>query len=439
MVATSILVLSVITTPCRATWVADFDSGVGGVVEAMVEYDGSLYAGGQFDSSPDSPVAFVSRWTDLDWEIVGVSLEAAGGVDDFVYDLAVYEGDLYVAGRFHYINSQEFNHIAKYDGTNWSSLDGGMNGDVIALAVYNGELYAGGVFTTAGEVSAHYIAKWNGASWSSVGDGLNERVWIMEVFDGKLYAGGVFTLAGNNPAERVASWDGTEWAPLGSGVDNYVHSMTVWNDQLVVGGRFTTAGENPAGRTALWDGGGWTPMGTLNDRPYSLHTYRGKVVAGGQFTIADGLPMSHVARWNGAGWEAMESGIDGPVSELITLGDDLIVGGRFSSASGLPAANIVRWVESPSDVGDSWTFGTAMVAYPNPVVSGALRLALPQASQGDGRLALFDVSGRTATVRDFSAGEAIEVDTSDLPAGVYSVVWSRVAQTPIVTKVVVTR
>jgi hypothetical protein len=72
------------------------------------------------------------------------------------------------------------NDIAKWDGTQWSALGSGTNGpSVTSLTVFddgNGPaLYAGGTFTTAGGVPANGIAKWNGSEWSTVGDGVNRR------------------------------------------------------------------------------------------------------------------------------------------------------------------------------------------------------------------------------------------------------------------------
>ncbi len=43
-----------------------------------------------------------------------------------------------------------------------------MNERVFALAMWGGNLYAGGAFTNAGGVTANCIAKWNGSTWEAL-------------------------------------------------------------------------------------------------------------------------------------------------------------------------------------------------------------------------------------------------------------------------------
>ena len=65
-----------------------------------------------------------------------------------------------------------------------------------------------GDFTFAGNVIANHIARWNGSQWSALGAGMNSRVFTLLVSGGGLYAGGDFTTAGGNPANYIAQWDG---------------------------------------------------------------------------------------------------------------------------------------------------------------------------------------------------------------------------------------
>jgi hypothetical protein len=59
---------------------------------------------------------------------------------------------------------------------NWDNrftLPNGMNNTPFAAAVSNtGDVYVGGFFTSAGGVAANYIARWNGTEWSSLGSGV---------------------------------------------------------------------------------------------------------------------------------------------------------------------------------------------------------------------------------------------------------------------------
>ena len=82
-----------------------------------------------------------------------------------------------------------------------------FNNDVYAITFdSSGDIYAGGFFSTAGGVSANRIAKWNGTQWSSLGGGMNSNVNPL-VFDSaeNLYVGGFFTISTNKNYPRFVS------------------------------------------------------------------------------------------------------------------------------------------------------------------------------------------------------------------------------------------
>src|SRR5690349_10553824 len=83
-------------------------------------------------------------------------------------------------------------HLAAAGDAQW--WDGfrteGMNDSVYALASYNGNVYAGGKFTTAGVVAATGIAQWDLTYLKAVGTGVNGTVNALVVWRGALYAGG---------------------------------------------------------------------------------------------------------------------------------------------------------------------------------------------------------------------------------------------------------
>jgi hypothetical protein len=63
---------------------------------------------------------------------------------------------LFAGGNFTTAGGVPVNHVAKWDGSNWSALDGGVSlesgtSNVVALAVYDSGSagpHAGGAFTT---------------------------------------------------------------------------------------------------------------------------------------------------------------------------------------------------------------------------------------------------------------------------------------------------
>ena len=113
-----------------------------------------------------------------------------------------------MAGQFTKVGNTPAACVAKWDGTNWSGLSTGLAGGdsggpiAYALAFTKGNLYVGGDFATAGGVSANGIAKWDGTNWSSLGSGISgviyqtgggPYVYSLLIAGNTLYAGGQFT------------------------------------------------------------------------------------------------------------------------------------------------------------------------------------------------------------------------------------------------------
>lgn len=295
---------------------------VNGGVWAMTLFDDgngpALYAGGDFGSSGDTIVSHIARWDGQAWQPVGE------GVNGIVRGAMVPFDDgsgpaLYVGGDFTMAGGRPAKSVARWDGREWSAVGGGMAGEdssIRTLAVFDDgsgpALYAGGGFTEAGGSPANHIAKWDGRQWSAVGDGTNGRVRTLAVFDNDLgpalYAGGDFTEASGAPAAHMARWDGREWSSLGDGLSDIARSIVGFDDglgdgpQLYVSGDFRSAGRLTANRVARWDGTQWHALADgMDDIVHALAVYddgRGaSLYAGGFFLRADGRPAYRVARW----------------------------------------------------------------------------------------------------------------------------------------------
>ena len=273
-----------------SSWSA-LGNGVDGTVYALGTFDDSsgegcsLYAGGDFRTAGETSAKFIARWDGSSWS----ALE--GGLSRNARALTVFDDELgggpalYVGGQFSEAGDLTVHGIARWDGAEWSSLGTGVGGEdpwVYALAVFddgNGggpSLFAGGEFTSAGGTDASHIARWDGTTWSSVGGGVDRDVHALAVFDDgsgsgpALYVGGEFITAGGGPASRIAKWDGETWSPVGTGVGGGsfagVDALVVFDDRsgdgpaLYAGGTFKTADGVTANRIAKWDGTAWTPL-----------------------------------------------------------------------------------------------------------------------------------------------------------------------------------
>jgi trimeric autotransporter adhesin len=252
--------------------------GVNNLVTAFAVFDDGagpdLYVGGSFTQAGDMPVRRVARWDGKSWSVLGSA--TTGPNVGAVRALAVFDDGtgnaLYAGGEFSTVGVIGSGRIAKWDGAAWSPVGGGMTGgNVFALAVHDdgtgSALYAAGSFTTAGGKPANRIAKWNGSQWSTLGQGIgdNEVFALASFNDGNgtaLYAAGWFTIAGGDPVALIAKWDGEVWSSVGTGLNSDVRSLHVFDDgngaALYAGGFFDTGGAN---RIARWDGQTWSPLG----------------------------------------------------------------------------------------------------------------------------------------------------------------------------------
>jgi len=303
-----------------------------------------LYAGGVFTAAGGVSASNIAQWNGSTWSPLG------SGTNGQVNALTVFDDGggpaLYVGGGFFMVGGVSANIIAKWNGANWSALGSGLNGNYVwALTAFdNGSgpaLYVGRDFDMAGGQATNYIAKWDGTNWSSLGSGMDGQVRALTVFDDgggpALYAGGHFTTAGGVSAINIAKWSGLTWSPLGSGTDpgGQVFALTVFDDgggaALYAGGFFGTIGGVNTIGIGKWDGSTWSALGSgMNGGVLTLAVFNDggsgspeALYAGGQFTMAGGIPSSRIAKWLG-NLCTNDSQCD---DQLVCNGEEMCVGG----------------------------------------------------------------------------------------------------------------
>lgn len=231
------------------TWTT-IDSGLG-IVRGLFNYNNKLLVTGTFDD--DSLGGYYSTaalWDGTNWSnFLGIDT-IIGWHTNTITSFKVFQNQLYLGGNIDHLGA--INEIVRFNGNQWTEVGGGINGIgdewVDDMEIFNGELYVAGRFSIATGGPGNNIAKWNGTTWQSVSLGLqNVQVLDLMVYNSELWAVGKFSQAGTIPAQYLAKWDGTKWCSvLNSTFDNGVVCLGTLQGDLYIGGAFKSINGNNA-------------------------------------------------------------------------------------------------------------------------------------------------------------------------------------------------
>lgn len=373
-------IASLLPLPAQAgAWATDTAApGLGGQTHSFCEWNGSVYAGGEVFQADGGPIRGLAQWDGSRWLAVGTGVQLLFG-QPFVSlarisALCEFNGDLILAGTFDRAGGQPVNHIARWDGTAFHPLGQGIvevgaDAEVRSLAVFNNELYAAGKFDTAGGQPALGIARWNGSSWSTCGSGLTNPP--AQQGDGRsllvrgteLWVGGEYSFAGGVAAANIARWNGTTFQAVGAGLGGLVMSLADYGGNVCAGGVFDFSGAVPTGPRAMWNGASWQSIGPVvsGENPIALCSHGGMLYAAGGWLSPNGFFVP-VVRWDGLQWTEA-GGVAGLISGLTTayvaalasIGTDLWVGGNFTRVGNPPLdATVVASTGVASFDGSNW-------------------------------------------------------------------------------------
>ncbi|MCH8331593.1 MAG: PKD domain-containing protein [Bacteroidetes bacterium] len=227
-------------------------------------YHDTLFYGGNYTEQQPNFGRNIAAWDDSTWINMG-QLRYAAAID-YVEDLEVvdfgYGEKLIACGRFgiagwwpdsNYVTG--FNHLAQWDGKQWSKFGDVLGQDVRVLYFdsISMNLFVGGVFGLIDSVELRNIGRWDGENWFPLDSGL---MWEahdngMIVYHGELYVGGNIIEAGGDSMRWITRWDGKQWKEVGGGLDSWATSFAILEDTLYVGGYFQTIGPDSDTSIAL--------------------------------------------------------------------------------------------------------------------------------------------------------------------------------------------
>lgn len=381
-----------------------------------------------------------------------------GGIETCVE----YEGELFIAGDFREIDSQDCRSFARWDGASLSR-NRSILGTIRAFSIHKNELYALGQIDRG-------LVKWNGTRFESF-DRLDGNGSALYSDGDTLFYGtengtlkkydeqnGVVTLTAPEPGKEIKKiikfndelivagnfdslrnivvWRNNKWQSLGyipyNGDYLWVSDLDVFKDELYAIGSF----KNGRTRIMKWNGGDWLDVGDISRiQPplyfYDMLVFKSELYVTGRFIIPDRKTENGIARWDGNNWadQAFEDTVGMRPNALGTFNNRLVVGMHdYFSAH-------IYLGEDRSQT-DEVSIPRFSI-YPNPATSKIqIKFQGPQAKHQNAVITIHDVWGKEFFQGTWNNGG---VDVGELNPGIYFITWSEQNGAAITSKFVIAR
>lgn len=269
--------------------------GTNGPVYALDTINHQLIAAGNFTQAGSQTVANVTQMVDGFWMPMGSAINGT------VYDLEWHEGTLYAAGDF---TVSEGSNLAKWNGTEWVTLNWSPNGPVRCLKTTADGLIYGGDFTQSGSVTTNHIGKIFSGMPEAIGNGIATIVYDVENWNNKPIAAGAFKE--NGQVYGMMQFNSGNWQSL-TGMNEIaqldttgvIYSLKLMSNVLYVGGEFDQYDLMTFGRSLMkWSSPDEfpTPIAVFDSTVYCLYANQDILYVGGSFTHHLGTEINHIAQ-----------------------------------------------------------------------------------------------------------------------------------------------
>lgn len=350
-----------------ATW-SGLGSGLGNensILRTATVWNDRLFVGGTIEALPGGLESGIAYWDEKKWVDLGDGFGGPKvGVRASIEALQVWQGALFVGGRFTSASGTPVQNITRYDGFSWENLGGGIklssaigtNLPVVNTLVPLGKtLLAGGFFTQVGSLPVGLVAEWNGTTWQASDLRIGTvnppspntaAVVSGSASEGNLVISGMFQSitdsrdSVNNPRSflpnGIALRTADGWQCLRSGIGMLKPASSVgylYTDLAALPGGIAIAGgfnsqssQTKGGYVTFWDGQKMSVLGNeFSSPPTCVATMGGQLFAGGQFYWPESGTVNSVARLDGTQWRAEPGSLPSTPVALATFAGKLFV------------------------------------------------------------------------------------------------------------------
>ncbi len=280
-------------------------------------------------------------------------------------------------------------HVARWNGTAWTTVGGALNANASHNAYLPQLVDVGGTPWVAwvednggGIVYQVRVKRWDGSAWTAVGGVLNVDATKRANEPGMANVGGTPYVvwnesdASNVTQVRVKRWDGSAWNSVG-GALNVDPTKAGVNTQIasIAGTPYVTWGETfgVAGkqvRVKSWDGSAWNDVGgVVNVDPSKITNSPMLTDVAGQPWIAweeygaGFIVQARVAHWTGSAWASagtlnLDATHHGEEPSLVDVGGTPYAVWENETGNG-GEVHVARWTGAAwSTIGDALNPGT---------------------------------------------------------------------------------
>lgn len=315
----------------------------------------TMYLGGLFDDINNIQTKGIIKYNGVNFDSLssGLTYTSSAIQQPASKCLKMFQNKLYVAGIFEKAGKYNLNNFARWNGSDWDSINFKLHGSISSMIVYNNELYVAGVFDSIGGNKSYNIAKYDGTNWYNVGQSYSP-VTSIESFNGVLYKVGGDS-AGVSCSD-IEYFNGINWIPwvcVYGGITKSISGIKAIDSMLYVYGKFDNIGGVNCRGLAAWDGSIWRSFnyGTTLGVFSSSYIKDVSKIQGNIYASAVGDSISNevlsgygIAKYDGTKWCRFMSSINGLVNFSIKYNDSLFFGGTTLIIGGTSSANgLIKW------------------------------------------------------------------------------------------------